>query len=548
MTAIEMIKELFTLKGYLLESAAKSADFTDNETLLRSVARWAAKISGEDEDNVVKDTKAFMTDDELSVLRDFLEIGLKPWKFEGQIFGSREQYDDWLSRRVLVTVHRGTNQIGGSITEITMGRTSVLVDLGSRLPGSQGTISDEVVIEKIFNNHRRFPKEHHISAVFFTHYHGDHVGLIAKIPEDIPIYMDPAMLEVLRTLHKHTGNTAMQELLANSSGRIQDLTLGKLFTIGDMNIVPFFVDHSAYHANMFLFESKITGHTVLHSGDFRGTGYMSKSLDIIPKLIHDRYHKQVDVLLTEGTMMTRDVHGPASDGTGAGRAAFAPASMEKEHLLTEWDLHKEAKAFMKDHRQILVLCSSTNFDSLTSICNAAKANNIPIYGSPYIIDMIKTFSDMAGKKMWLYNLPTIKSIREYFDCRDGEYVVLLGSLLGRGIEKAEELYHNYGKSKKAYRPHLIYSMWQGYLNPRHPAYDEGLAAFVGQFDGRVKAIHSSGHADRDTLAKFINDIAPRKYIVPFHTEDAAGFKALHVEDKYKDMIILPDDGDTIEIA
>ena len=34
MTAIEMIKELFTLKAELIDSAAKATDFTDDEKLL----------------------------------------------------------------------------------------------------------------------------------------------------------------------------------------------------------------------------------------------------------------------------------------------------------------------------------------------------------------------------------------------------------------------------------------------------------------------------------------------------------------------------------
>ncbi len=547
MTAIETIKELYTLKSDLLQSAAQEADFTSDDTLLRSVVRWAAKICGENEDAVLNEAKAFMTAEQMSVLRDILEAGLKPWKFEGRVFGSEEQRDEWRKTRSLITVHRGTKQIGGSIAEICMGRTTVLVDCGSELPGSQGSMGDEEIIKKIFDNHRRYT-DHHLSGVLFSHYHGDHVGLIDKIPADIPLYMDEAMLTILRTLHKHTQNIAMQELLSENSGRIRTFTPGKLLNIGDMNVIPFFVDHSAYHANMFLFENKVTRHTdgqgrpsvgagagcaafattVLHSGDFRGTGYMSKSLDMIPKLIHDHYHKQVDVLLTEGTMMNR--------------------SVEEEHLLTEWDVHKEAKFFMKDHRQIFVVCSSTNFDSLTSICQAARMNNLPIYGSDYIMEMLQTFSCLAGEKMGLYNLPEIKSTGEYLAKRDGEYVLLLGSLLGRGKEKAEELYHNYGKNKNGYCPYLIYSMWQGYINPRHPAYDEGLAMFVEQFDGRVKSIHSSGHADKDTLARFIKDIDPRKYIVPFHTENPAGFKELNVEDKYRDMMIFPQDGDTIDVT
>lgn len=269
----------------------------------------------------------------------------------------------------------------------------------------------------------------------------------------------PQSRQILRTLHKHSGNIAMQELLSENNGRIRTFIPGKLFHIGDMNIIPFFVDHSAYHANMFLFESKATGHTVLHSGDFRGTGYMSKSLDIIPQLIHDSYREQVDVLLTEGTMMTRSPKG--------------------EHLLSEWDVNKEAKKFMKDHRQIFVVCSSTNFDSLTSFCHAAQANNIPIYGSPYIIEMLKIFSSLAGEYTGLYRLPPVKGIDEMKRAHPKEGVVLLGSLLNRKKEDAYSLYNRYGHYMSDYKPHLIYSMWQGYLNPKHQAYlGLGLAAVV----------------------------------------------------------------------
>ena len=419
-----------------------------------------------------------------------------------------------------IIIHRGTEEIGGSITEIAMGNTLVWVDAGSELPGNSGKVTDADII--------RLARERPIDAVLFTHYHGDHVGLMDKIPEDIPIYMDSAMLTILRTLHKHTKNIFMQKLLSNNSGRIRLFIPGKMFNLGDMNIIPFFVDHSAYHANMFLFESKATGHTVLHSGDFRGTGYMSKSLDIIPKLIHDRYRKQVDVILIEGTMMTR--------------------SHQDEHLLTEWDVNKEAKEFMKNHRQIFVVCSSTNFDSLTSLCHAAQANNIPIYGSPYIVEMLKTFSRLAEEYTGLYRLPSIKGINEMKRVRLKEGVVLLGSLLNRKKEDAHSLYDRYGHYMSDYKPHLIYSMWQGYLHPKHPAYDEGLATFVKRFGSSVKYIHSTGHADRATLAKFIKDIAPRKYIVPFHTENPAGFKELDVEDKYRDMMIFPQDGDTIDVG
>ena len=417
---------------------------------------------------------------------------------------------------VHITIHRGTEQIGGSVTEISMGKTNILVDFGSSLPGSQGAVSDDELVKRVFHRGNQ-----RIDAVFFTHYHGDHTGLMDKIPADIPIYMDSAMFTILQKLHEHTGNKTMQQLLANDNGRIHSFTAREILRTGDMKIYTFFVDHSAYHANMFLFEG--AGHTILHSGDFRRAGYMSKSLDIIPKLIRDKYHKKVDVLLTEGTMMTR--------------------SVKDEHLLTEWDVQREAKNFMRDHRHIFVICSSTNFDSLTSICRAAQANNLSIYGSPYIREMLKTFSDKAGAYTGLYNLPEVRDSKGLWKIQNRGYVFLLGSLLGWDKETAIRLYNKFADS----HPYLIYSMWQGYLNPKHLAYNEGLAAFVRQFDGRVKYIHSSGHADKATLAKFITDIAPKKYIVPFHTENPVGFRELDVEARYKGIMVFPQDGDVIDV-
>lgn len=212
MTAIETIKELYTLQSDLLQSAAQAADFMSDDSLLRSVTRWAALRCQEDEATVLNEARKLIAEDaiDLTMLRDLLETGLKSWKFEGHIFGSEEQRDEWLKTRSLITVHRGTKQIGGSITEISMGRTTVLVDFGQSLPGSCESISDEEIIKKIFDKHHR-SNDRHIDAVFFTHYHGDHVGLMDKIPADIPIYMDSAMLKILQTLHKHSKNAAIKD-------------------------------------------------------------------------------------------------------------------------------------------------------------------------------------------------------------------------------------------------------------------------------------------------------------------------------------------------
>ncbi len=416
--------------------------------------------------------------------------------------------------KVSVTIHRGANQIGGSITEIATENTRILIDCGAALPGSQGAVRDDDIVKML--QERRF------DAVLFTHYHGDHTGLMDRIPVDVPLYMDEAMRKILTTLHKYTRNEAMTALLANTDGRIQTFVPPESFTVGDMTVTPYFVDHSAYHANMFLIEA--AGKTILVSGDFRATGYLSKSLQEIPKLI-ERFHETVDVLLCEGTMMTRPV--------------------KEERLLNEWDLRKEAEAFLQTHRQAYVLCSSTNFDTISSIYQAARKNGLKVYANGYICAMLRTFSDIASKHTELYYLKEVMNSNQFTkESKDG-FVMLLGTCLGmspRGLD----YYYDF-LTDGVEEPWLIYSMWKGYLDSKRPAYNSHLAGFVSQFGERVKYAHSTGHADKETLARFIEDIKPQEYILPFHTENAAGFKTLDVEDKYKSMVKIMRDGETIEI-
>lgn len=47
-----------------------------------------------------------------------------------------------------ITIHRGANQIGGCITEISTEGCKVLIDLGSNLPGYHGAGAKEVLLGK----------------------------------------------------------------------------------------------------------------------------------------------------------------------------------------------------------------------------------------------------------------------------------------------------------------------------------------------------------------------------------------------------------------
>lgn len=80
---------------------------------------------------------------------------------------------------VKITVHRGTNQIGGSITEIATEKTHIFIDFGAELSPEKKKSSDDKMVEMM----KEKVKNGSCDAILFTHYHGDHVGLLNRIPE-----------------------------------------------------------------------------------------------------------------------------------------------------------------------------------------------------------------------------------------------------------------------------------------------------------------------------------------------------------------------------
>ncbi len=79
-----------------------------------------------------------------------------------------------------------SDQIGGNVTMITTDQTKIVIDYGEDLPGAEAT--EEFSIDWENEN---------VDAVFFTHYHLDHIGRFIEIPENIPIYMSFISHEVL---------------------------------------------------------------------------------------------------------------------------------------------------------------------------------------------------------------------------------------------------------------------------------------------------------------------------------------------------------------
>lgn len=82
------------------------------------------------------------------------------------------------------SILRGSNQIGGAITEIeTDAGTRVWVDFGRDLPMEDEESTDDQMIALVQDADTR------PDAVFFTHIHGDHIGLLSHIPDGVDIFV-----------------------------------------------------------------------------------------------------------------------------------------------------------------------------------------------------------------------------------------------------------------------------------------------------------------------------------------------------------------------
>ena len=94
-----------------------------------------------------------------------------------------------------ITIHRGLDQIGGCVTEISTATSRVFVDMGKNLPGSGRQMSEEEEREYVANLFSQNKKEN--EAVIYTHAHEDHVGMFVHVPKNVPQYIGEGGRDIL---------------------------------------------------------------------------------------------------------------------------------------------------------------------------------------------------------------------------------------------------------------------------------------------------------------------------------------------------------------
>ena len=365
-----------------------------------------------------------------------------------------------------IIIHRGTHQIGGSAIEISTASTRIILDFGNELSLDEKYTPIDLDIGGVTKG---LPD---CDGIVISHYHMDHLGQLISVLPEIPLYMGELSKEIALIDAEYQNRCLYLRLLGANTFRG-----GDAFSIGEIRIRPLVIDHSAVDSYMFVIEAE--GKRILYTGDFRMHGLRHH---VLHKLV-DTYIGEIDVLITEGTLLSRD----ADDCT------------------SEVAVLEDISSYIQDRKYVFVMCSSTNIDRIMGIWQNMPTDKVLICDA-YQKRILDTMINNVYYESSLYrrhDSPLVLnkgSYPKYY--MDHGFVSLV-----RGTEKFISQIKEFPKDDVR----IIYSMWTGYI-------EENLALKALLETYPTYICHSSGHVTKDDLIKFIELVNPDA-IIPVHTDN-----------------------------
>jgi len=430
-------------------------------------------------------------------------------------------------------IHRGTKEIGGSCVEVWTENTRILLDFGMPLVEKDGkefnfskynTLNSIELIKKgilpdiegLYDNSKSL-----IDGVIISHPHQDHYGLANYINKDVQYFLGEATHKIIELNNIFTHQNIH---LKNTNYFVRS----QPFKIGDINITPYWADHSAFDAYSFLIEAN--GKSLFYSGDFRAHGRKAKAF----YWFTHNAPQNVDYLLLEGTTIGR----------------------KNKPFKSEIVIENELVDIFKQQGKInLIYTSGQNIDRLVSIYRACVRSNKTLVVDVYVATILKELSKYAaipypsndfinlkvmfprytsnrlvreGNEQILYQFKKFKITKEEISNQSEKIVMLVRPSMQTDLERISRIDGG----------NLIYSMWEGYLQKSNT---KKFIEYLTKKNFTINKIHTSGHADTQTLKKMVEAIKP-KNIVPIHT-----FKGDDYKNIFSEPIVKINDCETITI-
>ena len=381
---------------------------------------------------------------------------------------------------MVIKIHRGQNQIGGSIIEVSTESTRVVFDVGINL--------DETECVKIPAIEGLFQGKPLYDAVIISHYHSDHIGLLNYVLGGIPIYIGKQAFSVVQAASSYTNREIMYEPhLFEENENI---------AIGDLAIYPYRCDHSALDSYMFLITDGQK--TILYTGDFRANGRMDYQ-ELLNKL------PAVDALIVEGTTLTRETYknnieeeeleniAMSKIRDYPGPVFFMTSAMNVERMVTAYNIaHRDHRLFLEDLYSAEIL-NAVGF-------NTEERNDIRVFmtGGDMQYEMLQKYpSSKIGKK----------------EISKTRFLMCIRPSMKNYISKLNEL-------MSFENGILFYSMWRGYQEKDDI---KNFLDYMTSLGVRIHVLHTSGHADVDTIDRLIKKVSPGM-IIPVHTENPGWYE------------------------
>lgn len=388
-----------------------------------------------------------------------------------------------------LTVHRGTQQIGGSCIELASSDGERLIlDAGRPLDAPReatGLLPETLDIGRP-------------AHVVFSHPHMDHWGLIQELPQDWPLWTGEKSALLMKLTMAIFGDDISQEINSwqNRSG---------ILKIGGFEITPFLTDHSALDAYMLLIQKD--GVRVLYTGDFRTHGRKGRLVEALIAAPPP----EIDALLMEGTNLRSD-----------------------KPVVTERDLEDDFVSLADEvDGHIFVDWSAQNFDRTVTLFRAARrtgrkliidlytaeALNIAAQGTALprpdakdfpelevvITPKMKFLMNRMGRGDLIQSLVNIgRATSRWSVNREPAIIMARKSLVAD--------YEQKGSLPITARDCFVHSSWSGYLDESDRASGWVIA---GERGARRELIHTSGHAASSELSRFACAMNPRT-LVPVH--------------------------------
>lgn len=379
-----------------------------------------------------------------------------------------------------------------------------------------------------------------IDGILISHGHFDHIGYLAFIKEQIPIYtsdntrkvlevysvIKPPSLEneIISVSKPHNVPPAQRKKKARKIKIVQNF---KKFYIKDLEIIPLFVDHSIPGATMYLIKGS---KTILYSGDFRLS-------EIPPKNLEDIYHflkeQKINYFLCEGTriqeqtvLREQDVLNKALNIAlkiqGLIVADYSLADITRFTTLNQVAIKTKRKiALPFNYFAYLALLKEKNID-------VGDFSNVVLYEKKkgnlkkWEKDLLKTYPCIdyqeirhnQSKYFVILNFYQIQELIDIQPNKDSYYLRAITEPHSEESEISEERFAN----------------WVAHFNMQ------------GLENGKFERAHISGHISGKELEEFINKIKP-DFVIPIHTEHPKSFTNIYFPNK----VVLLSKNQTLEL-